>query len=130
MKVILKNVYYCEYCNKRYLSKYFCKKHEDTLYYDNPKFQSCCFGCSHLDKKTTRVYTGQTYIGSETYDNRELFFCNKKLTFLYPRQFNGYDVSDDYENTKMPVICELLNTGEIITGPISDMFNERNNFFD
>ena len=28
MKIITKKVYYCDYCNKRYLSKYWCMKHE------------------------------------------------------------------------------------------------------
>jgi hypothetical protein len=28
MKTVIKEVYYCDYCNKRYLSKYFASKHE------------------------------------------------------------------------------------------------------
>ena len=111
MKTETRNIHRCEYCNKIYLSSYWCKRHE-TRCSNNPENDRACFSCSHLGKKEA-VISGDHFDGSEYFGVVSGYFCNKLGKFLIPpnaqHKGNAYEFSD-YINENMPKKCEFKET--------------------
>jgi hypothetical protein len=55
MKIEVRQIYKCEYCNKLYQRKKLCEKHEMGCK-KNPDNQRPCFGCENLTKEWKTIY--------------------------------------------------------------------------
>lgn len=106
MKIELREIYKCEYCNKLYQIKGYCIKHE-KICTKNPINDRICFGCKYLSIKMEYIADDNSYMG----DNErsvDLFHCDKKDTFLYPPKVehkkNYFETSKG--NNPMPITCE------------------------
>jgi len=53
MKIITKEIYKCDHCNKCYQIKSACERHE-TLCNKNPNNHRPCFECNKLTKKNIK----------------------------------------------------------------------------
>ncbi|NPA44811.1 MAG: hypothetical protein GXO49_04685 [Chlorobi bacterium] len=115
MKIETKTIYRCEHCNKIYLRKHACEKHE-IMCSKNPKNYRPCFDCQHLGKRNIDVFLGNHFDGSESYKNVDLLFCKEKNTFLYtPKneiKENWYDLGDE-TNEPMPKKCDKFKPYDI-----------------
>ena len=106
MKIEIKKVYKCEYCNKLYQIKRQCLLHEKSCS-KNPDNNRACFGCNHLIKKNETIYYDSW--NGETKRNVSLLYCNKLDTFLYPPkvEHKGNMFETDLKgNNPMPKTCK------------------------
>lgn len=105
MKVTLREIFTCSFCNKHYFIKNACIKHEDRCF-KNPENHRPCFNCYNLDKKQDDYYEDSPY--GETSRTVTLFFCKIKKAYIYPplitKKGNAFDMGY-IENIEMPIIC-------------------------
>ena len=109
MKIEIKEIYKCEYCNKLYQLKHFCEKHE-KICKKNPENDRPCFSCVHLSKKDVVVYE---YCGDiEHKVNLSCLHCDKKEVFLHTPQneIKGNALELGGDNLPMPKECDLKKT--------------------
>lgn len=106
MKVITKEVFYCDHCKKHGLSKHAMAWHEKHCL-KNPKNYPACFNCNNL--KEAYIDNGSSFRGPK------YFYCSvkndqimhnisavrKKLPEKHPDSFK--------DSILMPVSCDLLN---------------------
>ena len=108
MRIIEKTIYYCDHCNKYYLSKYFAEKHEKFCS-RNPENERACFGCQYLDKSKAQSYY-DAYDG-ERERNVKILFCEKFNCGVYPPKVeinqNSLELVD-LENYPMPKNCDTF----------------------
>ena len=118
MIIETKEIYKCEYCRKLYQMKHFCISHESTCM-KNPVNFRACIGCNNLKKKIVDVNFSD-YNGNDSFEKRELLYCEKIDQFLYPPKvefkgnaFEGASIDDgtgeEKENNPMRVDCEFQN---------------------
>ena len=106
MKIEIKEMYKCEYCNKLYQLKHFCEKHE-KICKKNPENDRPCFSCVHLSKKDVVFYE---YCGDiEHKVNLSCLYCEKKEVFLHTPQneIKGNALELGEGNLPMPKECDL-----------------------
>ena len=106
MKTIIKPVYYCDYCKKHFISKYFAEKHE-IFCHKNPKNDRACFNCRHLSRETFDYYFDTGF--GESSRKVDILFCNKLEIGVYPPKVeikkNFFDFGD-FLNEPMPKNCD------------------------
>jgi hypothetical protein len=115
MKKETKEIYRCDHCNKLYLVKHACEKHELSCF-KNPENKRPCFSCGFLTKNEALIYSGYDDInGNPVNKNVQFFYCSKKQKFLYTpkneikgNQFHTDENGDDFENISMPKDCDLF----------------------
>lgn len=113
MKIEIREIYKCEYCNKLYQRKHAAIKHEKRCN-KNPTNDRPCFDCSHLTSKDAEVYIGiDDYCTHDPiYEVRTLLFCKNKSMFLYPPKSDhkGSYFTEFYHeensNNPMPKECK------------------------
>lgn len=114
MKTIqVKEAYRCEFCNKLYLSKKWCKEHEIGCS-QNPENDRSCFICMH-SKKRVVTRTVDTFHG-EGRANVKVFHCDEINSYIYPPKvnnpYNGSDLEyvdgEELDNVPMRKTCKLL----------------------
>jgi len=102
MKTKIQETYRCDFCNKLYLSKHWCKIHEERCFH-NPINDRPCFKCNYLSKKD---YDIEYEYGNDR--TMKLFNCSKKDTYIYP-PICGYRNNEfciTGENIPMPKECK------------------------
>ena len=108
MKTVTKPVYYCDYCKKYFISKYFAEKHENICS-KNPQNNRACFNCKHLQKETFDLYF-DTWSGEDS-KKVDVLFCVKLEKGVYPPKVemkgNFFDFGD-FLNEPMPKECKEL----------------------
>lgn len=115
-KKVTKDVYYCDHCNKRYLSKYWVDQHEKWCLH-NPENKRACCGCKHLDKVEHIEYEYHAYNGQEFKIKYTAFVCNKYKKGVYPisterkvKEFGHHPFEEIdggyFPNEPMPKECE------------------------
>lgn len=105
MKTEIRETYRCDFCNKFYLMKTACLKHEERCHL-NPSNNRLCYECDHLDKKKVESVREDDHGNLITYD---LYFCKKVDACLHPPkvEFKGNAIElYEYENMPMKVECE------------------------
>lgn len=116
MKSEERTVYWCDHCNKKYLSEYWCGEHEKKCSH-NPENDRACFSCVHLEM----VYDATIYWddprGCEHEQKVNAFYCKKLDTYLIPpkaeHKGNAYEFGDTL-NKPMPKECEHQNECETL----------------
>jgi hypothetical protein len=108
MKVEIKEIYKCDFCNKLYQVKRFAEYHEKGCS-KNPENERPCFNCHNMEKRETEI-TGNYYNGSEWERKVDLFYCKAKNIFLHtPKnelKGNAFELGDDL-NEPMPKLCNV-----------------------
>lgn len=110
MKIEVKEIYFCEYCNKLYQRKHACLYHE-KLCFKNPDNVRPCFDCEYLimkDCETTESYY-DGYGERESIVKKSLFYCDEKKWYLYPPKVeikNNFIELGDEQNLPMPRKCD------------------------
>jgi len=107
MKVIEKPTYQCDFCKKRMLVKHAMIKHEENCY-SNPKNQSKCSGCVHLEE----IEITYTNIFDREQKSKG-FKCTAKNIELYPFKCIKNGMVDNYpeqfhDKELMPTECILF----------------------
>ena len=106
MRTLKRETYYCDHCNKMYISKYFCGKHEIQCG-KNPNNKRDCFDCKGL----VTDYIGYTQHDKDgnLIDQRsvKVFYCSLIDVYVTPpkaeNKGNMYVLEKD--NINMPKIC-------------------------
>ena len=105
MRTLTRETYYCDYCNKMYISKYFCGKHEHNCSKNPANFRDCfsCRGC----KKTIGTVT-ETKDGLKEPFETNVFYCSFIDMYLTPpkAENKGNMYTMDKENVFMPKHCK------------------------
>lgn len=98
MKIEIKEIYKCGYCNKLYQIKSFCEKHEIQCHKNPDNYRQCLDYCPHLSKQKTTLYY-DTYQGE---DERivNVFYCEKNECFLYPPKVEHKNNPLDIDNNE------------------------------
>ena len=110
MKIILQNVYHCEYCEKKQFRKCDMSRHEKHCK-QNPNNQHKCFEiCKHLLKEEEEYkvqYSGDDtdggYVGTRT-----VFKCaltNQKM-YSYIAERKRLPVVNEPDTIRMPLECD------------------------
>lgn len=111
-----RTVYFCGFCNKRYLSEYWCLEHEEKCD-KNPENHRACFNCIHLEMDHEAIIYEQHYYGGETERKVSAFYCKKLGKYVIPpvaeHKGNAYEFGDKI-NQPMPKECEYQNAHELI----------------
>ena len=108
-------IYRCGFCNKLYLKKAYCERHEGICGKNQINWRDC-FECPHLTNKTGEAPTN-LYYGPEM-QTVKFLFCEKRKVALYPpkieRSRRGayeclWDNGEEYINEPMPKVgeCEI-----------------------
>jgi len=108
MKIEIKEIYRCEYCNKLYQRKYAAIQHE-KICKKNPDNKRACmvngFVCDHLTKKRAWYH----YPDEENKCEVNLLYCEYKKIFLYPPKIevkgNWFELDEEL-NEPMPKQCD------------------------
>lgn len=110
MKERTLKVYNCSHCNKLYLRKGACEKHERDCF-NNWANHRPCFNCSNLRKKD-QVICIDYFDGSQEEKVVSAFYCDAKKIALYPPKIENrgtfYDFHS-YSNEPMPKVCEIYD---------------------
>ncbi len=106
MKTIeIVTLYKCEFCGKTLRRKHAMARHE-LLCYSNPKNDTLCLSCHHLDSKFTMVEDSH-YGGQKS---ATIFFCKKHNHFLHTPQNvikdNAFEIVGDFTNKPMLKECK------------------------
>lgn len=108
MRIEVKEIYKCEYCNKLYQIKRWSVLHELRCK-NNPINKRPCFDCKSLTMEEIDYYY-DTYMGESSYKIK-VFFCPQKKYYLYPPlveyKKNELDIDD---NHPMPKKCDLFKS--------------------
>lgn len=121
-----RTVYFCDFCNKRYLSEYWCLKHEKRCD-RNPENDRACFECAHLTMDHEATIYEEFYGGGDAERKVSAFYCKKLDKYVIPpvaeHKGNAYEFGDAL-NEPMPKECEYQNTidfeKEIATLPLRE----------
>lgn len=103
MKEKTKEVYYCDFCNKKTFQKKAMERHEEECY-SNPANKRDCYNCHFLEVVQT------FYSKEEEVKLSKGFYCKKKQIELYPPKIGylakrkGFEIGD--EKKPMPLQCE------------------------
>lgn len=132
MKTFKNQTYYrCEYCNKLYLRKHACEKHE-KICNCNPNNWRACHSCDYLEKidKTVYVYYHNGMGEIESPYNTHCFKCILKNKLMYPFAAEKKGLLDKYpedfkDQTPMPQKCDDFTIGGFKTGCVIE-----DNFFE
>ncbi len=114
MKERTLKVYNCSHCNKLYLRKGACEKHENDCF-KNFKNYRPCFDCFNL-RKIDQVICVDYWDGSQEEKTVSAFFCAAKKIALYPPKIENKGVFYDfgeYSNEPMPRKCEVYDSSII-----------------
>ncbi len=112
MKIEKRTVYICEYCGKRYFSKYWCNKHEEKEKIDMNTM--CGKGCKYLTNKEVEVFDEDDFLEELIGRGRYLilYYCKKRKCFVYPpivahkgNAFTEHQLGE--KNIPMPKECEF-----------------------
>jgi hypothetical protein len=108
----------CEYCNKKYLVRYACERHEKFCLKNPLNAHQCFKHCIHLIKGTEQYTTLDTHsydCDSDYEVNRVTFQCELTGKFMYSAKaemrnivptYNDFDaIGRTYE--RMPLECNL-----------------------
>lgn len=76
-------IYRCGFCNKLYLKKAYCERHENICGKNKINWRDC-FECPHLQNKTGETPTN-LYYGPEMKTVKFLFCEKKRLRYTRPR---------------------------------------------
>ena len=105
MRTLTRETYYCDYCNKMYISKYFCGKHEHNCSKNPANFRDCfsCRGCKSIMGIVTESKNGL----KEPFEAK-VFYCTLIDIYLTPpkAENKGNIYTMDKENIFMPKKCE------------------------
>ena len=105
MRTLTRETYYCDYCNKMYISKYFCGKHEHNCSKNPANFRDCfsCRGCKSKMGMVTESKNGL----KEPFEAK-VFYCTLIDIYLTPpkAENKGNIYAMDKENIFMPKKCE------------------------
>jgi len=108
MKIKRKEVYYCDFCEKKGLSKHAMKVHELVCHY-NPENSRPCFSCKFLCKKEIIHFQEN---GRDGYNRKlQLFFCDALKVCLYTPKNQikkNHFLLEEFENNPMPKSCEIF----------------------
>jgi ATP-binding cassette subfamily D (ALD) protein 3 len=88
MKVEIKEIYKCDFCNKLYQVKRFAEYHEKGCS-KNPENERPCFNCHNMEKRETEI-TGNYYNGSEwekTHINNKFYELHTHVREVLYRRF-------------------------------------------
>ena len=111
MKKEQRIVYWCEHCNNRYLSEYWCGEHEKKCS-SNPENDRACFSCVHLEMDNEAIIYEDYYNGMRAERKVNAFYCKKLEKYLIPpkaeHKGNAYEFGDTL-NEPMPKECEHQN---------------------
>ena len=122
MKVIETTIYKCEYCNKLYERKHFCKKHE-LICKKNPDNFRACHSCKKLTRKT-HVVEKYNYLEGSYTEKCSLLYCNKKEVFIHTPKIeikgNKFDTSP-VNNIPMPKVCKDIDMPKFFEDYTSDI---------
>jgi hypothetical protein len=109
MKIQLNvTIYKCDHCNKRYLVKSACEKHE-TFCSKNPENVFACAGCIHIKERSEVIDDDSSgWLCSKTI---KYFYCEKLNKRLHPLKAVRKGLIEQYpeqfENSKLfPKTCE------------------------
>lgn len=101
-------IYRCGFCNKLYLKKKYCERHEMACS-KNPINWRSCFECPNLVSRTGETPTN-VYNGDE-FKTVRFLFCESRQVALYPPKIErkargGYEFlyfeDEEYSNEPMP----------------------------
>jgi len=116
MKSKLQNTYRCGYCNKLYLRKSACEKHELSCG-KNPLNHRPCFLCENM-AMVNATYVYDDYRG-ENSRQVSVLYCSAKKEFIYPPKVEGKRTAFDYlvlfehqgelPNNPMPKQCDIFD---------------------
>jgi hypothetical protein len=120
MKTILKNVFYCDHCNKHMINKGAMSRHERFCTQNPNNWHKCFDYCEHLIKTNVLVKSGD----EETPPvYKTVFTCkelNKKLySFLLEKKAPQY-IDPDLE--RMPLQCDSFRNEEKEYGYSNDLY--------
>lgn len=98
MKTVLKNVYYCDFCKKRYLVKWACEKHEKhcTLNQDR-ECGLCDIGNTRTNVREVCDKYEKKFILFEHQDEKYSWESDPTITPLYAEPFTLNDIMNDCE---------------------------------
>lgn len=117
MKSEKRMVYWCDYCNKRYLSKGWCERHEKRCD-KNPENNRACFNCIHLEMDNDAKVYWDDFRGMEHEQTVNAYYCKKLEKYLIPpkaeHKGNAYEFGNAL-NEPMPKECEHQNEYEDLT---------------
>lgn len=130
MRTLTRETYYCDHCNKLYLSKYFCGKHEIQCG-KNPNNKRDCFDCKGL----VSDYMGYTETDKDgnTIEQKsvKVFYCRFIDVYVTPpkAENKGNMYSLEKDNINMPKICSAKEnkTSEDYFNDLTKDRNENNN---
>lgn len=112
MKTEIRETYRCDHCNKFYLRKSACLKHEEACFY-NPENYRICYDCVHLTKKDVESIEEDDHGNLVKYS---MFYCGQIDECLYPPSV-GYKGNAkelmDYLNIPMRKECELHESSSL-----------------
>lgn len=101
-------LYYCGFCNKRYVRKHACLEHEEKCSRNPINFRAC-FNCKHLRKREEEI----CFDPNDPYEQPleiKIFYCPQIDSYLYPPKIerNGrcFDLGDE-SNEPMKKECDL-----------------------
>lgn len=112
MEELIKTVYVCEYCKKKYFRKHAAIQHEE-LCNSNPKNHSVCSICIHIEKiKIDVEYQNHEYGGVDI-KQATAFYCPIKNKKLYPLIVRKKKLPERFPETfddqePMPTECNDL----------------------
>ena len=113
-----KDYYRCEFCNKLYLVKSACEKHE-LLCSSNPNNFDVCINCNHCKIIKKHVYTDGHEDGDycEKQINTHHFHCGEFDKDMYPHIAFKRKLPDKYPEdfegqVKMPNKCDKYSGGQ------------------
>ena len=124
MIIETKEIYKCEFCNKLYQKKTFCKRHENICK-RNPDNWRACHSCKNLTTKQIELTIKDEFDGYYK-ERRSLIYCSKLEIFLYPPKAEklGYKYNTTpVNNNPMPRLCDKFEFYDIDKLSEIDEFN-------
>jgi len=118
MKKVIKPVYYCDFCNKKGLSKHAMSVHQNNCFH-NPINKRACLDCIFLDEVEIKYnYKIQTSV-DDIYSTEKItkgFICRKLDKLIYHVIAEFKKLPEKYPETfenqcPMPLECEHQFTG-------------------
>ena len=106
MKTLTRKLYYCDHCNKMYLTKGHCKNHE-TKCSSNPDNFRDCFDCKGLIVDYPTITDFDKNGNKIKSKNINVFYCNLIDMYVIPpkAEHKGNAYKLDKMNVTMPKKC-------------------------
>lgn len=104
MKEKTRKIFFCDFCRKYYLKKYFCENHEKFCYY-NPNNKHKCLSCKFLKKVPRFDNETEEFFGYH-------FLCEKLKyqMFSYVAEKIKHDDVKNKHCIRMPLECNYWET--------------------